>query len=44
MERELPNYGKKKHMDPLQACVRVPLPTPSWPMMSACFLSTGRKE
>lgn len=27
-------------MDILQACVMVPLPTPTWPMTSACFLST----
>jgi len=33
----------EKHMDVLQLCVMIPLPTPTWPMMSVRFLRTGGK-
>lgn len=51
MYREQKKHNRKKgnslrmekHMDILQACVMVPLPTPTWPMTSACFLSAEEK-
>lgn len=37
------SLSMEKHMDILQACVMVPLPTPTWPMTSARFLSPEAK-
>lgn len=38
------SLSMEKHMDILQACVMVPLPTPTWPMTSVCFHNTGYRR